>query len=129
MVCMLYSTIPTPAGLAVYLAGHPMETRPDTPASSVTVYHPLLVHLHNLPSEGTWIGRTTTTSWTLLLMEGQQSDLENPLAALLARVPGSTGQERRTLGTRRFTVRTRTCQKQFFHGTWQARAFLFASSE
>ena len=35
--------------------------------------------------------------------------------------------ERRTFGTRRFTVRTRTCQKQFFQGTWQARAFLFAS--
>ena len=35
MVCMLYSTIPTPASLAVYLAGSPLETRPDTPASSV----------------------------------------------------------------------------------------------
>ena len=66
MVCMLYSTIPTPASLAVYLAGSPLEARPDTPASSV---HPLLVHLHNLPREGTWIGRTTTTSRTLLLVE------------------------------------------------------------
>ena len=35
MVCMIYSTIPTAAGLAVYLAGRPTETRPDTPASSV----------------------------------------------------------------------------------------------
>ena len=35
MVCMLYSTIPTPASLTVYLAGRPTETRPDTPASSV----------------------------------------------------------------------------------------------
>ena len=26
-------------------------------------------------------------------------------------------------------IGTRTCQKQFFQGTWQARAFLFASSE
>ena len=35
MVCMLYSTILTPDGLAVYLAGRPTETCPDTPASSV----------------------------------------------------------------------------------------------
>ena len=35
MVCMLYSTIPTPAGLAVYLAGRPTETRPDTPGPAV----------------------------------------------------------------------------------------------
>ena len=26
-------------------------------------------------------------------------------------------------------VRTRTCQRKFFQGTWQARGFLFASSE
>ena len=34
---MLHSTIPTPASLAAlafHLAGHPTETRPDTPASS-----------------------------------------------------------------------------------------------
>ena len=31
---MLYSTIPNPAGLAVYLAVSPTETHPDTPALS-----------------------------------------------------------------------------------------------
>ena len=32
---MLYSTIPTPSSLAVYLAGRPTATCLDTPASSV----------------------------------------------------------------------------------------------
>ena len=68
---MRYSTIPTPASLTVYLAGSPTKTRPDTPASVAVLrlYHPLLVHLHNLPREGTWIGGSTTTSRTLLLVE------------------------------------------------------------
>ena len=63
---MLYSTIPTPAGLAVYLAG---RLRRHVLIPLLRLYHPLLVNLHNLPREGTWIGRTTTTSRTLLLVE------------------------------------------------------------
>ena len=72
---MLHSTIPTPASLAFHLAGSPTETRPDTPASS----EPSSSRAnHNLPMEGTWIGRTTTTSRTLLLVEVSKSTWRIP---------------------------------------------------
>ena len=81
MVCMLYSTIPTPASLAVYLAGSPMETHPDTPASSV----PSSSRAHSQPLEG------RDLDWEDYNYQqdpaaggGQQGDSENPLAALLA---------------------------------------------
>ena len=64
---MLYSTIPPPASLTVYLSGRPTEIHDLIPLLHLD--HPLLVHLHNLPREGTWIGRTTTTCRTLLLAE------------------------------------------------------------
>ena len=78
---MLYSTIPTPASLAVYLAGSPTETRPDTPASPV----PSSSRAPSQPSEG------RDLDWEDYNYQqdpaaggGQQGDLENPLAALLA---------------------------------------------
>ena len=81
---MLYITImmiPSPAGLAVYLAGRPTETRPDTPASSV----PSSSRAPSQPPEG-W-----DLDWEDYNYQqdpaaggGQQGDLENPLAALLA---------------------------------------------
>ena len=86
MVCMLYSTIPTPAsaGLAVYLAGLPTETLPDTPASSV----PSSSRAPSQPPE------ERDLDWEDYNYQqdpaaggGQKSDLENPLAALLARIP------------------------------------------
>ena len=75
MVCMLYSTIPTPASLAVYLAGSPTETRPDTPASSV----PSSSRAPSQPPEGRDLDwedynyRQDTAAGG-----GQQGDLENP---------------------------------------------------
>ena len=87
---MLYSTIPTPAGLAVYLAGSPMETRPDTPASSV----PSSSRAPSQPPEG------RDLDWEDYNYQqdpaaggGQQSDLENPLAALLAGIPDFNTEE------------------------------------
>ena len=86
MVCMLYSTIPTPASLAVYLAGSPTETRPDTPASSV----PSSSRAPSQPPEG------RDLDWEDYNYQqdpaaggGQQGDLENTLAALLAGIPDS----------------------------------------
>ena len=90
MVCMLYSTIPTPAGLAVYLAGHPRETRPDTPASSV----PSSSRAPSHPLEG------RDLDWEDYNYQqdpaaggGQRGDLENPLAALLAGIPDFNTEE------------------------------------
>ena len=85
MVSMLHSTIPTPAGLAVYLAGHPRETSPDTPASSV----PSFSRAPSQPPEG------RDLDWEDYNYQqdpaagggGQQGYLENPLAALLAWIP------------------------------------------
>ena len=73
---MLYSTIPTPASLAVYLAGSSTETRPDTPSSSSAPSQPpegmdLDWEDYNYQQDPAAGG-------------GQQGDLENPLAALLA---------------------------------------------
>ena len=84
MVWMLHSTIPTPAGLAVYLAGRPTETRPDTPASSVQSSS----RAPSQPPKG------RDLDWEDYNYQqdpaaggGQQGDLENPLAALLAGIP------------------------------------------
>ena len=81
---MLYSTIPTPASLAVYLAGCPTETRPDTPASSV----PSSSRAPSQPPEG------RDLDWENYNYRpdpaaggGQQGDLENLLEALLAEIP------------------------------------------
>ena len=90
MVCMLYSTISTPAGLAVYLAGRPTETRPDTPASSV----PSSSRAPSQPPE------ERDLDWEDYNYQqdpaaggGQQGYLENPLAALLARIPDFNTEE------------------------------------
>ena len=73
---MLYSTIPTPASLTVYLAGSPTETRPDTPASSVPSSSRAPSHFPE--------GRDM--DWEDYIYQqdpaaggGQQGDLENPL--------------------------------------------------
>ena len=80
MVCMLYCTIPTPAGLAVYLAGRPMETRPDTPASSV----PSSSRAPSQPPEGRDLDwEDYNYQQDPAAAGGQQGDFENPLAALL----------------------------------------------
>ena len=90
MVWMLYSTIPIPAGLAVYLAGSPIETRPHTPALSVTSSS----RAPSQPSEG------RDLDWDDYNYQqdpaaggGQQGDLENPLAALLAGIPDFNTEE------------------------------------
>ena len=90
MVLMLYITIPTPAGLAVYLAGRPPETRPDTPSSSV----PSSSRAPSQPPEG------RDLDWEDYNYQqdpaaggGQQGDLENPLAALLAEIPDFNTEE------------------------------------
>ena len=90
MVCMLYITIPAPAGLAVYLAGRPTETRPDTPASSV----PSSSRAPSQPPEG------RDLDWEDYNYQqdpaaggGQQGDLENPLVALLAGIPDFNTEE------------------------------------
>ena len=90
MVCMLYITIPTPAGLAVYLAGCPTETRPDTLALSV----PSSSRAPSQPPEG------RDLDWEDYNYQqdpaaggGQQGDLENPLAALLAGIPDFNTEE------------------------------------
>ena len=87
---MLHSTIPTPAGLAVYLAGHPRETRPDTPASTV----PSSPRAPSQPPDG------RDLDWEDYNYQhdpaaggGQQGDFENPLAALLARIPDFNTEE------------------------------------
>ena len=90
MVCMLYSTIPTPASLAAHLAGSPTETRPDTPASSV----PSSSRAPSQPPEG------RDLDWEDYNYQqdpaaggGQHGDLENPLAALLAGIPDFNTEE------------------------------------
>ena len=87
---MLYSTIPTPASLAVYLAGRPKETRPDTPALSV----PFSSRAPSQPPEG------RDLDWEDYNYQqdpaaggGQQGYLENPLAALLAGIPHFSTEE------------------------------------
>ena len=88
---MLYRTIPTPAGLAVNLAGRPTETRPDTPASSV----PSSSRAPSQPPEG------RDLDWEDYTYQqdpaagggGQQSDLENPFADLLAGIPDFNTKE------------------------------------
>ena len=90
MVCMLYSTIPTPAGLAVYLAGHPKETRPDTPASSV----PSSSRAPSQPPEGRDLDwEDYNNQQDPAAGGGQQGNLENPLAALLAGIPDFNTEE------------------------------------
>ena len=78
---MLHSTIPIPASLTVYLAGRPTETHPDTQDSSV----PSSSRAPSQPPEG------RDLDWEDYNYQqepaaggGQQGDLENPLAALLA---------------------------------------------
>ena len=83
---MLYITIPTPAGLrlALYLAGSPTETRPDTPASSV----PSSSRAPAQPPEGRdldWEDYNYRPD--AAAGGGQQGDLENSLAALLVGIP------------------------------------------
>ena len=51
------------------------------------------MHLHTLPREGTWIGRTTTTSRTLLLVEVSKATWRITLAALLAWIPDFSTEE------------------------------------
>ena len=92
IVCMLYSTIPTPAGLAVYLAGRPTETRADTPASSASA--PSSSRAPSQPPEG------RDLDWEDYNYQqdpaaggGQQGDLENPVAALLAGIPDFNTEE------------------------------------
>ena len=81
---MLYSTIPTPAGLAVYLAGCLTETRPDTPALSV----PSSSRTPAQPPEGRDLDwEDYNYQQDPAAGRGQQGDLENPLAALLAGIP------------------------------------------
>ena len=86
MVCMLYSTIPTPASLAVYLAGRPTETRPDTPASSVP-------SSSRAPSQPPEDCEDYNYQQNPAAGGGQQGDLENPLAALLAWIPDFSTEE------------------------------------
>ena len=89
MVCMLYSTIPTPAGLAVYLAGHPRETHPNTPALSV----PSSSRAPSQPPEGRDLDwEDYNYQQDTAAGGGQQGNLENPLAALLAGIPGFNWQ-------------------------------------
>ena len=90
---MLYSTIPTPAGLAVYLAGSPTETSPDTPASSASSV-PSSSRAPSQPPKG------RDLDWEDYNYQqdpasgvGQQGDLENPLAALLAGIPDFNTEE------------------------------------
>ena len=92
MVCMLYSTIPTPAGLAVYLAGCPTETRPDTPASSVPSSSRAPSQLE--PPEGRDLNwEDYNYQQDSAAGGGQQSDLENPFADLLAGIPDFNTEE------------------------------------
>ena len=87
MVWMLYSTRRTPASPAVYLAGSPTETRPDTAASSV----PSSSRAPSQPPEGRdldWDYQQDPAAGG-----GQQGDLENPLAALLAGIPDFNTEE------------------------------------
>ena len=79
-----------PAGLAVYLAGSPTETRPDTPASSVSSSS----RAPSQPPEG------RDLDWEDYNYQqdpaaggGQQGDLENPLPALLAGIPDFNTEE------------------------------------
>ena len=93
MVCMLHSTIPTPASLArlaFHLAGSPTETRPDTPASS----EPSSSRAPSQPLDG------RDLDWEDYNYQqdpaaggGQQGDFENPLAALLAGIPDFNTKE------------------------------------
>ena len=87
---MLYSTIPIPAGLAVYLAGCPTETRPDTPASSV----PSSSRAPSQPPEGRDLNwEDYNYQQDSAAGGGQQSDLENPFADLLAGIPDFNTKE------------------------------------
>ena len=87
---MLYSTIHTPAGLAVYLAGRPTESHPDTPALSV----PSSSFAPSQPPKG---GDLDWEDYKYLpdpaAGGGQPGDLENPLAALLAGIPDFKTEE------------------------------------
>ena len=89
MLCMLYSTIPTPSSLAVYLAGRPTETRPDTPASV-----PSSSRAPSQPPEGRDLDwEDYNYQQDPAAGRGQQGDLENPLAALLAGIPDFNTEE------------------------------------
>ena len=90
MVCMLYSTIPTPASLTVYLAGSPLETRPDTPASSV----PSSSRAPSQTPEGRDLDwEDYNYQQDPAASGGQQGDLDNPLAALLSWIPDFSTEE------------------------------------
>ena len=90
MVCMLYSTIPTPAGLAVYLAGSPTETRPDTAA----LFVPSSSRAPSQPPEGRDLDwEDCNYRQEPAAGGGQQGYLENPLAALLAGIPDFNTEE------------------------------------
>ena len=89
---MLYSPIPTLARLAVYLAGRPTETRPDTSVSFVPSSS-----CASAPSQ-TPEGRDLDWEDYNYQQEpaagrGQQGDLENPSAALLAGIPDFNTEE------------------------------------
>ena len=94
---MLYSTIPTPASLAVYLAGRPTETRPDTPASSVVVDSvPSSPRAPSQPPEGRdldWEDYNYQQDPAAGGGQQLEGDLENPLAALLAGIPDFNTEE------------------------------------
>ena len=107
MVCMLYITIPTPAGLAVYLAGHHAETSPDTPASSV----PSSSRAPPQPPEGRDLDWEDCNYQQDPAAGGdQQSNLENPLAALLAGIPDFNTEELEALLRRDLPVPDDTSQ-------------------
>ena len=87
---MQYITIPTPAGLAVYLAGSPTETRPDIPASSV----PSSSRAPSQPPKGRDLDcEDYNYQQDPASGGGQQGDLKNPLAALLAGIPDFNTEE------------------------------------
>ena len=76
--------------LTVYLAGRPKETRPDTPASSV----PSSSCAPSQPPEGRDLDwEDYNYQQDPAAGEGQQGDLENPLAALLAGIPDFSTEE------------------------------------
>ena len=57
------------------------------------LYHPLLVHLHNLPMKGDLPVDWEDYNYLPDPGGGQQGDLENPLAALLAGIPDFSTEE------------------------------------
>ena len=89
---MLYSTIPTPASLTVYLAGSPSETHP-----LLRLFQPLLVTISctsQTPERRDLDWEDYNYQQDPAAGGGQQSDLENPLEkALLAGIPDFNTEE------------------------------------